>query len=256
MSIKRDLIKFNAYLSPKYLEYSFIFFYFEFQSAFSMEETELQNELASIRSIMERSSKFISLSGLSGILAGVYALIGAGVAYMLIKDAPEGADIYVNGTTVHARAYPFFNPNLVDYSTLIWQLLALSVTVLLASIITAILLSNRQAKKKNQPMWGSVSRQLMFHMAVPLVTGGILMVILLAHRHYGIIAPISLICYGLALFGASNFTFADVKYLGICEIILGLIAACLPGHGLLFWALGFGVLHMIYGSRIYIKYDR
>jgi hypothetical protein len=126
----------------------------------------------------------------------------------------------------------------------------------LASIITAVLLSNRQAKRKGQPMWGAVSRQLMFHMAVPLLAGGVLIVILLLHQHYGIVSAASLIFYGLALFGASNFTFADVKYLGICEIILGLIAACLPGHGLLFWALGFGVLHIVYGARIYFKYDK
>src|SRR3569833_2527811 len=144
-----------------------------------MEETELQNELASIRSIMERSSKFISLSGLSGILAGVYALIGAGCAYLLLKDAPAGADIYINGTTVHARAYPFYNPNLVDYTGLIWKLSAVAVVVLLASIITAILLSYRLANRIDQAMCGSVSWLLMFHMAVPLIAGAALILILL-----------------------------------------------------------------------------
>jgi hypothetical protein len=228
-----------------------------------MEEKELQSELASIRSIMERSSKFISLSGLSGILAGIYALIGAYVAYSLIHDAPSGADIYINGARAHLNAASYFNRYLVDYTSLVWKLLAIAVIVLLASITTAILLSNRQAKRKNQPMWGSVSRQLMFHMAVPLVAGGALIAILvffkienLSHMYYGLVAPVSLIFYGISLVGASNFTFGEVKYLGICEIILGLIAACLPGHGLLFWAIGFGALHIIYGARIYLKYDR
>jgi len=222
-----------------------------------MEETELQNELASIRSIMERSSKFISLSGLSGILAGVYALIGAGVAYMVINDDPDYAFSRKIGQTVlgdHSRGQLYVNFS--DYSNLILKLAAIALLVLIASIATAIILSSRQAKKKGQSMWGAVSRQLLFHMAVPLITGGILIGILLLHGHYGIISAASLIFYGLALFGASSFTFADVKYLGICEIILGLIAACLPGHGLLFWALGFGVLHIVYGARIYLKYDR
>jgi len=227
-----------------------------------MEETELQNELASIRSIMERSSKFISLSGLSGILAGIYALIGAGVGYKLIDDYWGNAYLYLNGVKTYVTSFPSFNRYMISDS-LVWKLFATAAIVLLASIITALILSNRQAKKKNQPMWGSVSRLLMFHMAVPLLAGGALIIILvffkignLPHTYYGLVAPISLIFYGISLVSASNFTFGEVKYLGICEIILGLIAACLPGHGLLFWALGFGVLHIVYGARIYFKYDK
>lgn len=222
-----------------------------------MEETELQNELASIRSIMERSSKFISLSGLSGILAGIYALLGAGVAGLVIMDDPE----YSFSRKLDEAVFKGHNAgslshNFNDYSDLILKLVAVAAVVLVASIATALYLSNRQAKRKGQQMWGSVSRSLLYHMAVPLLSGGVLILILLLHHHYGIVSATSLIFYGLALFSAGNFTFADVKYLGLCEIILGLIAACLPGHGLLFWALGFGVLHIIYGARIYLKYDR
>jgi hypothetical protein len=93
-------------------------------------------------------------------------------------------------------------------------------------------------------------------MAVPLVSGGIFIFILLLRGHYGIVSAASLIFYGLSLVSASNFTFTLVKYLGLCEIALGLVAACLPGYGLLFWAIGFGVLHIIYGSLMYLKYDR
>jgi len=225
-----------------------------------MEETELQNELASIRSIMERSSKFISLSGLSGILAGVYALIGAWVAYRTLGEDPTHLFVHIRSQVDAESNEPvrglFYGGDYGIYTAVIGHLFIVAMLVLIASVATAIILSNRQAKKKGQSMWGAVSRQLLFHMAVPLITGGILIGILLLHGHYGIISAASLIFYGLALFGASSFTFADVKYLGICEIILGLIAACLPGHGLLFWALGFGVLHIVYGARIYLKYDR
>jgi hypothetical protein len=93
-------------------------------------------------------------------------------------------------------------------------------------------------------------------MAVPLIAGGIFILILIHHSYYGMIVPTMLIFYGLSLVSASNFTFTDVKYLGLLEIAMGLIAACLPGYGLLFWAIGFGVLHIIYGSMMYLKYDR
>ncbi|HZX59150.1 MAG TPA: hypothetical protein VFE54_10500 [Mucilaginibacter sp.] len=231
-----------------------------------MEEKELQDELSSIRSLMERSSKFISLSGLSGILAGVYALIGAGVFYKLLDNANSDSYFFLNGVRAKLPDHqmPTFSRYIID-TTLIWELVAVGIIVLLASIITAVLLSSRQAKRKGQPMWGSVSRSLLFHMITPLISGGALIFILLYWGHHnfitfyvGLIVPVMLIFYGLALVSASNFTFGEVKYLGLLEIALGLICACLPGYGLnlLFWALGFGVLHIIYGSMMYFKYDK
>ena len=218
-----------------------------------MEEKDIQNELASIRSIMERSSKFISLSGLSGILAGIYALIGASVAYYILYINPPSS---LSGTTrryfsIEREAYLS-----LQRSDLVFLLLSIAIIVLLASLITGFILSRRQAKRKGQAIWGKVSQALFFHMATPLITGGLLILILLIRGHYGIVTPATLIFYGLSLISASNFTFSDVKYLGILEIILGLIAACLPGYGLLFWAIGFGVLHIIYGGMMYLKYDK
>ncbi len=199
-----------------------------------MEEKEIQDELASIRNLMERSSKFISLSGLSGVLAGVYALIGAGVAYNIIYG----------GSATFGVLYS------------IYGLAAIALAVLIASLVTGYILTARKAKRRGQAIWGNVSRALLFNMAVPLVSGGLFIFIFLYHGHYSVVAPTSLIFYGLALVGASNFTFTDVKYLGLCEVVIGLIAACLPGYGLLFWAIGFGVLHIIYGSMMYFKYDK
>lgn len=212
-----------------------------------MKEKELQNELATIRAIMERSSKFISLSGLSGILAGIYALIGAGIAYFIIQS---NSAIVSNNTAwfeVVANAV-----------TIILSLIAIALIVLMASITTAIILSKRQAQRKGQPFWGKTSQALFFNMLTPLLTGGILIILCLyqGRGEYQYIVSIMLIFYGLSLVSASNFTFSDVKYLGLLEITLGLIAACLPGYGLLFWAIGFGLLHIIYGSMMYLKYDK
>ncbi|MFB9844049.1 hypothetical protein ACFFOO_16795 [Mucilaginibacter ginsenosidivorans] len=199
---------------------------------------------------MERSSKFISLSGLSGILAGVYALAGAGVVvyaqpWLLHPEAVSS--LQVEGMAGGWGSAP---------SGLVLQLVWIALIVLVAAVATALFLSNRQAKRKGQPMWGLVSRALLYHLAVPLLTGGVLILIMLLYHHYAIVPAASLIFYGLALFSAGNFTFADIKYLGLCELLLGLIAAYFPGYGLLFWILGFGVLHIIYGARIYLKYDR
>lgn len=209
-----------------------------------MEEKDLQNELASIRSIMERSSKFISLSGLSGILAGVYSLVGVTIAYFIIKKYP---------TTDNNSS---FFEHLDNVLYIFYSLCIIAGIVLLASIITAVILSARKARKKGQVIWGKISRELLFHMSIPLFTGGILIIVFLNNGDIKYVISAMLVFYGLALVSAGNFTFTDIKYLGILEIILGLIAACLPGYGLLFWAIGFGVLHIIYGSMMYLKYDK
>ena len=200
-----------------------------------MKENEIQDELTSIRSLMERSSKFISLSGLSGVLAGVYALIGVAIAYHILND---DKGIWDNGIV-----------GLI-------ALIIVAVCVLAASIVTGIILTIRKAKRKGQNPWGRTSMQLLFNLTVPLLTGGILSVIFISHGYIASIASTTLIFYGLALVNASNVTYNDIKYLGIIDIVLGLLAACLPGYGLLFWAVGFGVLHIVYGSIMYLKYDR
>jgi uncharacterized membrane protein len=207
-----------------------------------MKETEIQDELASIRNLMERSSKFISLSGLSGILAGVYALIGAAFAFSLLD--------YNHINFADGGSY------FVVSSSIITVLIGTAVAVLILSVLTGIVLSARKAKRKGQSIWSKTSRELLFHMSVPLVAGGLLVIILVLRGYYGIVAPATLIFYGLSLVSASHFTYNGIKSLGLCEIILGLIAALFPGFGLYFWAFGFGVLHIIYGSVMYLKYDK
>lgn len=220
-----------------------------------MKEEEIQDELASIRKLMERSSKFISLSGLSGILAGVYALIGAGFAYYVLYYRPlNEINRILEKDPENAHSY---GSVWINYSSqFLISLIGVALIVLIASLITGYILTSRKAKKNGQPIWGSTSQALLFNMAIPLISGGLLILILLIRGYYGVVSPASLIFYGLALIGASNFTFTLVKYLGLCEIALGLTAACLPGYGLLFWAIGFGVLHIVYGSLMYFKYDR
>jgi len=205
------------------------------------EAHEYEKDLASIRSMMERSAKFISLSGLSGVLAGVYALLGAAAAYFL-AHYPISAFDY--------RQYS------INERDTFFKLLIIAALVLVASLTTGILLSNIKAKKHGLKFWTPSSQRLFINLAIPLVSGGILILIMLFTGHFGLAAPASLIFYGLALIQASSNTFDEIRYLGFSEIILGLISAAVPGYGLVFWALGFGVLHIVYGGIMYNKYDK
>jgi len=202
---------------------------------------QYEQDLASIRSMMERSSTFISLSGLSGILAGTYALIGSAVAYFLIQ-------------------YPLpitaYRQESLQNTEVIFSLLSIAALVLATSIGTGLWLSYRKAQQKQTQIWNETSKRMILNLLIPLVTGGIFILIILSNGHYGIVAPACLLFYGLALINASANLYTEVRYLGYSEIVLGLICAALPGYGLLFWALGFGVLHIFYGGLMYRKYDR
>lgn len=201
---------------------------------------EYEKDLASIRSIMERSVKFISLSGLSGVLSGVYALIGAAIAYQAVSP------------TSSAEEYA----PILDHPASIFRLEVIAFLVLVASLTTGFLMSFRKAKKLQTSLWNATSRQLFQDLAIPLATGGIFVIILLAREYYALLAPTTLLFYGLALVQASRNTFSEVMYLGLTEIILGLISAMLPGYGLILWAIGFGAMHIIYGAMMYFRYER
>ncbi|SDM26823.1 hypothetical protein SAMN05421813_108163 [Daejeonella rubra] len=206
-----------------------------------MEEKDIHSELASIRSLMERSSRFLSLSGLSGVMAGIYALIGASIGYSIVTKK--------YGSLTISDSYS-------DNSLVYHQLLLIASAILLLSVLTCLLLSIRQAKKKGENYWNPVSKRLISSMAIPLFTGGLFIIILLLKAEYNLIASACLIFYGLSLISASQYTFSDVKWLGFCQITLGLLAALIPEYGLILWALGFGVLHIIYGTFMHFKYNR
>jgi hypothetical protein len=199
-----------------------------------MNTNKYLNDLQEIKSLMSKSTKFLSLSGMSGIMAGVYALIGSAIAYYLLDKQ-----------VLYLRSYT------LDNTLLIVKLLVIAFVVLVLAIATAFYFTRKKALKLGVKMWDDTTKLLLIHFSIPLITGAVFGLILLKHEHFGIIAPISLIFYGLALLNASKFTLDTVKYLGISEIIVGLIAAYFVGYGLYFWAFGFGILHIIYGLMMY-----
>ncbi len=199
-----------------------------------------ESDLKDIRNLMERSSRFISLSGLAGVFAGLYALIGAWLAHQFYLSK-------INGSS--DRVYP-------SESDSVTPLILIALAVLILSVITAIFLTTRNARKKNQKIWDKRSQRMLWNLAIPLVAGGILVLILLYQDTHYLIAPAMLIFYGLALINGSHYTFNDIRYLGYCEIALGLLASWYYGNGLMFWSIGFGVLHIVYGAMMYWKYER
>ncbi|MDR2887626.1 MAG: hypothetical protein LBV26_06475 [Bacteroidales bacterium] len=202
-------------------------------------------DLKHIRNLMERSSKFLSLSGLSGISAGTLALVGAAVAYfVLLKQGAVKYDEHMNATGNN----PVFGIRL--------QLALLAGTVLICAVCAAWYFSLHKAKKAGLKLWTVATRRTLYHFMIPLIAGGIFCIAMALNNNIHLVASAMLVFYGLALVNSGKFTVDEVHYLGICEIILGLAAGFFLNYGLLFWAAGFGVLHILYGIRMYNKYDR
>ena len=193
-------------------------------------------DISEIKNLMNKSSRFISLSGLGGILAGTYALLGAAYAYWLVNSYSYGK-LLLDG-------WVFRN------------ILLTLIIVLVASISTAIYLTTKKAKKNGEKIWDPTTKRLLKSFLIPLVAGGIYTIIILNQQRYGQTGALMLLFYGIALVSASKYTIGHVKYLGYTEIVLGLLCAIFPGYGFWFWVIGFGFMHIIYGAMMFFNQER
>ena len=199
--------------------------------------TSPEETLTEIKHLMERSSRFISLSGLSGVMAGVYAIAGALAAYYFVY----GGDNAGRGE---------YQENNITF------LLADAALVLILAVATGIFLTTRKAHKDGNSLLDAAAKKLIINLCIPLFTGGVFCLALIYHSNWFYVVPSMLVFYGLALVHASKYTRDDVRSLGVSEIALGLISLFVVGYGLVFWTLGFGVLHIIYGTYMYYKYEK
>lgn len=204
------------------------------------QENNDNSDIRAIRDMMERSSRFLSLSGLSGVFAGLYAIAGALFAWRFIP----GRGFEISGE------YPGLAGSV---ESRLFLLIDASV-VLVAAIVTAFLLSARKASREGHKIWSPVTARLLSDLSVPLFAGGIFSLVFLFTGNSVFIAPAMLVFYGISLVNASRYTYGEVRYLGLSEILIGLVSLFFPGYGLLFWIAGFGLLHIAYGIILHRKY--
>ncbi len=202
--------------------------------------------LKEIRSLMEKSSKFLSLSGLSGISAGIIAILAALWVYLKKveitgNNSPTGifeASVYEGGKDLHVF------------------LIKIAIITFIVAVLVGSYFTVRKAKKSNEKVWNNLSKKLLISLGIPLISGAIFCFGMLYHHLLWMCPSATLVFYGLALINASKYTVRDVYYLGLVEIVLGLVCLFITGYALLFWTLGFGVLHIIYGASMYFKYEK
>ncbi len=198
--------------------------------------------LSEIRSLMERSSSFLSLSGLSGISAGIIGLVTSLIVYSKLGVLFTFSQEYTSSPPVTKQTVLFF--------------ILLAVIVLVFTFGLAIFFTARRARKKALPVWDGSAKRLVVNLFIPLAAGGVFCLILVHHLLYEFIAPSMLLFFGLAVLNAGKYTFGEIKLLGISEIVLGLVSMYWTSLGLLFWAIGFGLFNIVYGIYMYLKYER
>lgn len=204
-----------------------------------MESKNYQDDLSHIRQMMERSSRFISLSGISGVGAGLVALLGAAYVYWALQR--NDIDYFEGSANIFS-------------ADLLTEIFSAGVIILVLAVFFGYLFTSRKSKKINQPIWNRAAKKMMFDFAVTFLSGVLFCLGLIYHEMFVFIAPATLVFYGLALVNAEKHTLSDIKYLGYCQIVLGLLSMFFLGWGLVFWAIGFGVLHIVYGIVMYRKY--
>ncbi len=202
-------------------------------------------DLKHIRQMMEQSNKFLSLSGLSGIVAGIIALAGAFVAHKMLHHFK--LHFYANATKgiISEKIDQLEN-----------QLLLLSFLVLILALGLGYLFTFLKAKKNKTKLNSKTSVKVALALFIPLSFGGLFVAILANQHLYQLAAAATLIFYGMSLLNASKYLNIEIKYLAFSEMILGILASLFLNKVLLFWAFGFGVLHILYGSIMYFRYDR
>ncbi len=210
-----------------------------------MENKQLE-ALSEIRGLMERSSTYLSLSGLSGVLMGIIALSGAGLycfvhGVSLVDDEYYKVLLRIDGTVNISRVY---------------DMLSFALPVLILSLLVAAVMTYGKSQKLQQQFWGATSKRLIINLMIPMFTGGLFLLALISKGLVFLLAPVSLIFYGLALFHTSKYTISDLRFLGIAEIILGILSSWWTGIGLITWILGFGIAHILYGIYIYQRYEK
>lgn len=226
----------------------FLIFIFNFavQSTFKMQnnhQSSLQ-DIHYIKDMMEKSSRFISLSGLSGVFAGCFAIIGSIIAYLYLGSIGSAYSDFAGSLPRHTL-----------WNDLVFLILD-AVAVAVLSIACGLYFTMKQSQKQGTKIWDSTSKRLLVNLMIPLAAGGIFCLGLLYWGLFGLVAPCTLIFYGFACFNAGKYTHDEVRYLGISDIVLGLIGVFLIGYGFQLWIIGFGILHILYGIIMYFKYDK
>jgi len=192
-------------------------------------------DLRAIHNLMERSSIFVNLSGIGAIIVGLCALAGSWFAHRILWQ------------------YSLAPYTLTELKLSLLTLAAIVFFSALGIYVLFVWLRSRQLKAK---FWNATARKISINFGVPFLSGSLVVFHLLTNDYISMVAPVSIIVYGIAVFCASHNSFVESRLLAVLEIALGVVALWFPGQGLWFWMVGFGLLHILYGIVFWFNHER
>ena len=202
-----------------------------------------EEQLAAIqemRNMMDQATRFKLISGLSGMIAGILSLLSLYVIYIMSGISPFEVEAL-------ERVWRGSNPILIS---------CIFISLFVACMGLGLYMSRRNARQAGKNAWDGSAKRLVFSLLIPVLTGGVFSMLLIQLGLVSLFAPVTLLFYGMGLLSASKFTLDAVRTVGLIFIGLGLLATGILSYGLLIWTLGFGLVHIVYGFIIYVKYER
>jgi hypothetical protein len=188
---------------------------------------EAYENLRLIREVMERSTKHSSLSGRSGLLVGLWAILGVGATRYLRQ---------------HSVAPFNIGPSIVIKLAAIW------LVVLIASAATDYILNKRVAPTVGKFIFSVLGARIAQAAVPAFAVGLVLTFYLLAHGMIFYVWGYWMLCYGLAICSVGLFSVRPVSFLGGAFIVAGALTLFLPpSDGLWMMTATFGGFHMCYG---------
>ncbi|MEW6510686.1 MAG: hypothetical protein AB1428_06960 [Bacteroidota bacterium] len=181
-----------------------------------------------LRSATAQPTRLLTLTGLPGILAGLIGTGGAAGAHAVVTS--EGGE-----------------------ASKIGFIALIGAGAALLTIGCSAFHSARRLSHWGKTAWSAADREVVREMATPLLAGLMFTAVLVMHRMFMAIPGSLLVFYGLSLDAAAKATRPEVRWLAWIEIALGMIAFVFTEHALTYWAVGFGISHILYGGLMYFK---
>ena len=176
------------------------------------------DNLSFIRSTMERATSFTAVPGWGGVAMGATALVAAAIAPL--QGSPDG-----------------------------WLRVWL-VEALVAGAIGSYAMA-RKARRSEGAALSRPTRRFLLSYAPPILVGALLTFVLHREGLFRVLPGLWLMLYGTGVVTGGAFSVRVVPVMGLCFMAVGAVALVAPAS----WgdpalALGFGVLHIIFGVII------
>jgi hypothetical protein len=179
------------------------------------------DHLRYIRETMENAAEFTAVPGWGGLAMGISALAAA---YLASRLAPG-------------------------------RWLAVWLIEVFVAVCIAAPAAATKARRANSSLFTGPGRKFVLSFAPPIIVGGLLTLSAWHSGSLGSLPGVWLLLYGTAVVTGGAFSVRAVPIMGMCLMSLGAAALFAPANwGNLFMAAGFGLVQMVFGIWIALRY--